>query len=188
MHIKTWNSILSHISRSIDAHRFETWFRPLSLVETTVRDTILIAAPNQFIADFLEQHYKKTLLSTALQFNPEIKNFSFCVKESADKSLFVTHTKVEHDLKQQPSPSSRSYPQLNRRFSLDKFVVGPNNEFARSAALAVAEAPGTTKFNPLLIYGGVGLGKTHLLQSIGNYILSTSKSLIACQPHNAPKH
>jgi len=66
------------------------------------------------------------------------------------------------------------YPKLNKRFTLDNFVIGSNNEFATSAAKAVAQSPGATKFNPLLIYGGVGLGKTHLLQSIGNFIIDNN--------------
>jgi chromosomal replication initiator protein len=68
----------------------------------------------------------------------------------------------------------RPLPRLNENFTLDQFVVGASNEFAYSAAKAVAEAPGRTDFNPLLIYGGSGLGKTHLLQSIGNHILKTN--------------
>lgn len=71
-----------------------------------------------------------------------------------------------------------SYPQLNKHYTIEKFVVGSSNKFAHSAATAVAEAPGKTKFNPLLIYGGTGLGKTHLLQSVGNYILSVNPSAI----------
>lgn len=71
-----------------------------------------------------------------------------------------------------------SYPQLNKHYTIEKFVVGSSNKFAHSAATAVAEAPGKTKFNPLLIYGGTGLGKTHLLQSVGNYILSVDPSSI----------
>ena len=69
-----------------------------------------------------------------------------------------------------------SYPhqQLNKHYTLETFIVGSSNKFARSAAMAVAESPGKTRFNPLLIYGGVGLGKTHLLQSIGNYLIDTN--------------
>jgi len=74
--------------------------------------------------------------------------------------------------------TERQYPMLNKRFTLDNFIVGPNNTFARSAAVAVAESPGKTKFNPLLIYGGVGLGKTHLLQSIGNYLMATNPNCV----------
>ncbi|MDR2728808.1 MAG: chromosomal replication initiator protein DnaA [Chitinispirillales bacterium] len=66
------------------------------------------------------------------------------------------------------------YPKLNKRFTLDNFVIGSNNKFATSAAMAVAQSPGANKFNPLLIYGGVGLGKTHLLQSIGNFVLNNN--------------
>jgi len=74
--------------------------------------------------------------------------------------------------------TERQYPLLNKRFTLDNFIVGPNNKFARSAAAAVAESPGKTRFNPLLIYGGVGLGKTHLLQSIGNRLMVTNPSCV----------
>jgi len=74
--------------------------------------------------------------------------------------------------------TERQYPLLNKRFTLDNFIVGPNNKFARSAAVAVAEAPGKTRFNPLLIYGGVGLGKTHLLQSIGNHLMTTNPNCL----------
>ncbi|MFP4679897.1 MAG: chromosomal replication initiator protein DnaA [Chitinispirillaceae bacterium] len=177
MHTTLWNSILSHISRSIDAHRFETWFRPLTVLESKDPTTLHIAAPNQFIADFLDMHYKKTILSTAKQFSSEVHDIVFSVagmKPSVEKDD-TEPIPAEPALKpvQQKSPF-RTYPQLNKRFTMETFVVGPSNQFARSAALAVAESPGKTRFNPLLIYGGVGLGKTHLLQSIGNYLMAES--------------
>ncbi len=182
MHINLWNSILAHISRSIDAHRFETWFRPLTVTENEDPTVLCIFAPNQFIADFLDMHYKKTILSTAKQYSSEIHAIVFKVAQTEsvqgeEKPLPSISATVSSP--PQPTPPSPSYPQLNKRFTMDTFVVGPNNQFARSAAQAVAESPGKTKFNPLLIYGGVGLGKTHLLQSIGNYQLANNpKSII----------
>ncbi len=180
MHKDLWNSVLSQISRSIDANRFETWFRPLTLVDNADPTVMILSAPNNFIADFLDQHYKNTILSTAKQFKHNLKEVSFTVSERDLSDSPPAHP----EKKPQPLPPvnhvNTSHPsaQLNKRFTLDSFVIGPNNQFARSAALAVAEAPGKTKFNPLLIYGGVGLGKTHLLQSIGNYALSNIPGIV----------
>jgi len=170
-HALLWKNILSHISHSIDAHRFETWFRPLAVNISTDQFVLSLGAPNRYIADLLEKHFKKNLLAAAHSFDPTIKDIVF--------TLSITSEEFER------TPSSKNLPgdffslQLNRRFTLTTFVVGPNSQFAHSAALAVANAPGKTKFNPLHIYGGVGLGKTHLLQSIGNYHLSINpKSLV----------
>ncbi|KMQ51823.1 Chromosomal replication initiator protein DnaA [Chitinispirillum alkaliphilum] len=188
MHSNVWNSVLSHISHSINAHSFETWFRPLSLVDSDDPSVMKLAAPNQFIADFVDQHYKKTLIATAKQFDSNICEIEFSLSENKNFSLDdeCEDTADEEEKHKATEPQEKktnsnynvtNYPKLNKRFTLDSFVIGPNNQFARSAALAVAEAPGKTKFNPLLIYGGVGLGKTHLLQSIGNYILANSPDL-----------
>jgi chromosomal replication initiator protein len=179
MHEELWKNTLLQISNSIDTHRFETWFRPLVLCESNDPYCISLSAPNQFIADFLEQHYKSLLISTLKQFSETIENINFSVNSTKQiiehkdiKVLKYTEQASPTEIKQQPDNSQQSFPQLNKRFTLNTFVVGSGNEFAKSAAQAVAEAPGKTKFNPLLIYGGVGLGKTHLLQSIGNYTIS----------------
>lgn len=170
MHSSLWQNILSSISSSIDEHRFETWFRPLVLNCSNDFNTLSLSAPNQFISDFLDQNYKHLILSTAQNFSKDIKNVIFTVGSLPSHLSDVKNKESQFPASKTDTPSS--FPQLNKRFTLNTFVVGPGNEFARSAALAVAEAPGKTKFNPLLIYGGVGLGKTHLLQSIGNYVLS----------------
>jgi chromosomal replication initiator protein len=163
-HFLLWKNMLSHIARSIDAHRFETLFRPLSVIENSNASVLTLSSPNQYIAEHLEKHFKKNLLVSAKSFSPEIEDIVFSIgnyspgmqKEQGILSSFVSATIL----------------QLNKRFTFDSFVVGPNSKFAHSAATAVANAPGKTKFSPLLIYGGVGLGKTHLLQAIGNFVQS----------------
>lgn len=175
MHSSLWQIILSSISSSIDEHRFETWFRPLVLNCSSDVNTLSLASPNQFISDFLDQNYKHLILSTAQNFSENITNVVFTV---GSLPSHLSDEKIKGSIPAtKPDPPS-SFPQLNKRFTLNTFVVGSGNQFARSAALAVAESPGKTKFNPLLIYGGVGLGKTHLLQSIGNYILSFSSGYV----------
>jgi chromosomal replication initiator protein len=168
-HAILWKNILSHISRSIDAHRFETWFRPLSVNSSSDQLVLSLGTPNHYIADLLEKHYKKNLLAAAHTFDPNINDILFTVALSSD-GFERSQFSINH-------PGDSVSLQLNRRFTLDTFVVGPNSQFAHSAALAVANAPGKTKFNPLHIYGGVGLGKTHLLQSIGNYHLSINPKI-----------
>lgn len=172
-----WNDCLNRISKSIDAHRFETWFKPLKPISLDENSTILtLGAPNQFIADFLDQHYKAIILSTLHEIVSEIVDIRFTTISTSIDTFSEEVPEKESaptvEVSQAVTQGSLSASKLNRRFTLNTFVVGPGNQFARSAALAVAEAPGKTKFNPLLIYGGVGLGKTHLLQSIGNYVMS----------------
>jgi chromosomal replication initiator protein len=168
-HSLLWKNMLSHIARSIDAHRFETLFRPLSVVEKKISSVLTLSSPNQYIAEHLEKHFKKNLLISAKSFSPEINDIAFSIINSASgpkESPFIS------------SFVSSPILHLNRRFTLDSFVVGPNSQFAHSAATAVSKAPGKTKFNPLHIYGGVGLGKTHLLQAIGNFILNINPQSI----------
>ena len=96
MHTTLWQNVLSVISRSIDANRFETWFRPLTLIHGDDPVSISISAPNQYIADFLEQHYKNLIISTAKQFSPEIENLSITIgnKSSLDNEPLVV---TSHD-------------------------------------------------------------------------------------------
>jgi len=164
-HSIIWQNTLSHIAHSIDAHRFDTWFRPLMVNDSGDPLTLSLSAPNQYIAELLEKHYKKNIITTAKLFFPDLEDVSIVFSSKGEPSYTDFRS---------PQKQHLSFLHLNKRFTLDSFVVGPSNQFARSAAFAVAGSPGKTKFNPLLIYGGVGLGKTHLLQSIGNFILSNN--------------
>jgi len=176
METDLWNQILDHLSRTIDSHRIETWFRPLKLVEQPDPELLALLAPNRFIADFLQQHYREPLLSLARSLRPTIRDVSFTPADLQEPPSRPQPSPQPYTIKpqppQQPITPAQHQTTLNKRFTFDSFVVGSGNEFAKSAAFAVAESPGKTKFNPLLLYGGVGLGKTHLLQAIGNYALN----------------
>jgi len=172
-----WQNILTDISSLVDSTTFETWFRKLSLGKNSNALVLSIGAPNQFVIDFLEQHYKKHLYTIAKKHSPLLESISF-YPDFQSIPLQENTISVENKIFVSPIPKPHvSLPLFNQNFSFETFVVGPGNEFAKSAALAVAKAPGKTKFNPLLIYGGVGLGKTHLLQAVGNFILSEQKEV-----------
>ncbi len=170
-----WENILSDISRLVDSASFETWFRPLCAGEIRDGTKLVVAVPSQFVLDFLEQHYKTRILAVARTHLPALDEILLVVdSDSAVAPPPPPEKKTAPPLPLKTPPSTTFF---NRNFTFDCFVVGPGNEFAKSAALAVAHAPGKTKFNPLLIYGGVGLGKTHLLQAVGNLLLSQRKDL-----------
>jgi chromosomal replication initiator protein len=178
-----WNNMLAELSRTIDAQRVNTWFRALDADPSSPAGVLSLRAPNQFICDFLQQHYQQRFLDLAQTFDSSVQQVRFSSSPQAAplaQPLPVAPSTPPVSA-QTSSESNRPAPTvphstLNKRFIFDSFVVGSGNEFAKSAAFAVAESPGKTKFNPLLIYGGVGLGKTHLLQAIGNYVLSFDSS------------
>ena len=164
---------MSDVSLLVDAPTFQTWFAPLEPRELRDDKTLTISAPNQFVVDFIEEHYTPRLLALAQKYVPELEFLVF---------VPIQQQQVISPQKQIHAPPSATKPILqsrifNQNFTFDTFVVGPGNEFAKSAALAVAKAPAKTKFNPLLIYGGVGLGKTHLLQAVGLYQTSQQSGL-----------
>jgi chromosomal replication initiator protein len=172
MQILLWQNILSDISLVVDSATFETWFRPLQPKHIREGKVFVVVAPNQYAVDFLNQHYKTSILALAKKHFPTIEEIAFSV--SSDIPQPLDEKKIEAAPQQKQLLSSSLF---NHNFTFASFVVGPGNEFAKSAAYAVAKAPGKTKFNPLLIYGGVGLGKTHLLQAVGNYLLAQRKDL-----------
>jgi chromosomal replication initiator protein len=165
---KIWQDTLIIIKGQLNAQTFKTWFsntEPISMSE----EKIIIAAPNDFAREWLESRYV-SLVNGSL----------FEVIGAELQVDFITRSGSPSDPKPAPQEPNESLSfqrsSLNRKYSFDSFVIGSSNRFAHAAALAVAEKP-SKAYNPLFIYGGVGLGKTHLLQAIGHYVLSHHRHL-----------
>lgn len=156
-----WERCLSIIKDHVTEQAFITWFEPI--VPLGLKDgKFIIQVPSQFHYEWLEEHYRSLMEAALMQILGEKMGFTYSIL--MDEKVF------------QPPPTEKPFrggtyddSQLNERYTFDNFVEGDCNRFAKAACLAVAKAPGKTAFNPLLIYGGVGLGKTHLIQAIGNF-------------------
>jgi len=177
-----WNNVLSEIEKILSKPSFETWLkatRPLSLQD----NTIIIEVPNEFTRDWLQNHYKKTINSALEKVSDASYNLHFVTPQKINFSeetslhkntafaavkLNENHTSPQEDTEKNTSNVCKW---LNPKYTFDSFVIGASNRLAHAASLAVAEAP-SKAYNPLFIYGGVGLGKTHLMHAIGHYILN----------------
>ena len=156
-----WEQCLVDFRNNFDEQQFNTWVRPLQAV--TKDKIIRIKAPNQYAVDWANEHLSdyliKKLQDSEYKFNIEVGGISQDLAE--DRAI------IKED-------SQSSFGQENKflsDFTFDNFVTGKSNELARAAAIQVSSNPGTTQYNPFFIYGGVGLGKTHLMNAIGNNIL-----------------
>ena len=165
---KNWNKFLKFIQDEITSQSFQTWFSNIKLLNVGESE-ITIEVPNRFHYEWLDSKYD------------ELINQS--IKKAFDKSLKINYTvgmkqensSLENDSRTAdqliPKKNYHRASKLNNRYIFKSFVEGKGNQFAKAAASSVADSPGQTPFNPLLIYSSPGLGKTHLLQSIGNHIL-----------------
>ncbi len=162
-----WQNILDIIKKKTDDQTFDTWFKPVKLVSFT-GDTLEIEVPNSFFMDWFSVHYK-TLIQEAL-FDLKKREYTLkfiCLGQNGEP--YTATDAVPGPQESPPVTNSSVGDPLNPNYSFEKFVVGNSNQFAHAASLAVANNPAIS-YNPLFIYGGVGLGKTHLLNAIGNHI------------------
>jgi len=176
---KTWVDVLEFISPKVREEDITTWFQPLVLDNIT-EEQATILVPNKFFGEWIEKNYKDLLIE-AFHYVNGIRpaEIIFVLKAESEKNFFqpVKVEKKENNRFSQPSKVRRQ-PLPNPKYTFETFVVGASNQFAHAACLAVAESPAKS-YNPLFIYGGVGLGKTHLLNSIGNYIAARTDLQIA---------
>ncbi len=188
-----WNDCLDIIKQSVDEQSFNTWFKPIIPLRTEA-EVLTIQVPSQFFYEWLEEHYVPVLkkaINTIL--GPTGRLEYSVVVDSGNVSnppLMVNYPNNGNGTRQmgvkqngnganlndyspfqfKPLNPQTVNSRLNPAYSFENFVEGDCNRLARSAGLAVAKKPGVTSFNPLMLYGGVGVGKTHLVQAIGNDI------------------
>jgi chromosomal replication initiator protein len=175
-----WDDVLTRIETKVNRHSFYTWFKPTSFVDDDGA-TVRVRVPNALFRDWLTKHYSAVLGEAMAEVDREGTAVAFVTDE------IIAATAAPPPLPAAPVPAVELEPEpaeeiegpdggLAPRYSFDTFIVGPSNQFAHAACRAVAEAP-SRSYNPLFIYGGVGLGKTHLMHAIGHYVLSHLKSL-----------
>lgn len=167
MNSNYWEKIKEKLRQELGDYVFHLWISPIKFLAIE-KDIILLEVPNIFFRNWIEEHYLDKILQ---QINPagELKykiKFTISNMENAKKTKNLAIETREFEIKRK----------LNPRYTFEKFVIGNCNKFAHAASFAVASAPAKA-YNPLFIYGGVGLGKTHLLQAIGNKILDEQKKL-----------
>ncbi len=157
--LSLWEKILEKLKEKVPEQTFKTWFSPTKGLSFS-EDTLFVEVPNPFFIDWLEEHYINILSDIAVSLLKRKMKISF----KANTSEAMRPEPVLKDIVAFPSPRTN----LRERYTFENYVVGKCNQFAQAASLAVAKAPAKT-YNPLFIYGGVGLGKTHLMHAIGNY-------------------
>jgi chromosomal replication initiator protein len=165
-----WDLVLARIETKVNRHSFYTWFKPTSLVSDDGQ-CLVVRVPNPLFRDWLTKHYSAVLDEAFSDVNRTGATVSFVTEEvPATPPLALDEEPAEGEI------TGTQVGGLAPRYSFDTFIVGPSNQFAHAACRAVAEAP-SRSYNPLFIYGGVGLGKTHLMHAIGHYVLNHLRTL-----------
>lgn len=167
--IEKWNDILLNVKTKYELTdiSFNTWLKPLEIFAIDGNDLYVIVPSEQIGLSYINRTYYEPLRKVVVEMTGIAYDIHFILPEQA-VSLKLNQNKI---IKSNNSPLKGDHSNLNPNYTFDTFVVGNNNRFAHSASLAVAESPGES-YNPLFIYGGPGLGKTHLMHSIGHYIIN----------------
>ncbi len=175
-----WSRCIRSLQAELPEQQFNTWIRPLQAEEDGERLRLL--APNRFVVDWLQEHYIERILELVDSSGRSIEVLvEVGSRHNPAKVIQSSARPVAFEVKAPPPPKVAS--RLNPAFTFDSFVEGKSNQLARAAASQIGENPGTS-YNPLFIYGGVGLGKTHLMHAIGNAMLAKNSEARVAYVHS----
>ncbi len=167
-----WRECLEIIKENLPAITYNTWFLPIKPLEIT-ESTLKIQVPNNFFVEWIEEHYNTLINKTIKQVLGSNGQLAYIIAEETSEPVITAPIITESPvIKVRSAENVQTHESfLNPKYRFENFIKGENNQLARAAGVAISETPGETSFNPLFIYGGVGLGKTHLIHAIGNRIL-----------------
>ncbi len=170
-----WQNVQQIIKENMNIRSYNTWFAPTRGIEISDQH-ILISVPNRFFCEWIDNHYNKLVQNALNQALGEPVHIRYQVGDESEPASpyqlkdWQKEEEKKEDIRQ-PAIQSPYYTRINERYVFENFIVGDSNNFAYAAARAVADSPGKTNYNPLIVYGGTGLGKTHLIQAIGNHAI-----------------
>ncbi len=171
-----WKECLKTIKENVTLMTYNTWFLPIKPLELE-DNTLKVQLPSQFFWEWIDEHYNTLINRTIHEVLGPSAKLTYVIAEEKHSSVpddspkAITLQPKETPPAPKPKPVFESF--LNPRYTFENFIKGEGNQLAHAAAGAISDNPGGTSFNPLFVYGGVGLGKTHLIQAVGNKILSS---------------
>jgi chromosomal replication initiator protein len=170
--MNAWQEILGYLKTKVNTQSYQTWLRPTRFSHVS-QEGLVVRVPNREFQDWIQEHYGSLINEALTQLQVEPRKVLYVVDEDSGKKSTEAGSSKAFQAKLDFDSTDH---QLNPRYTFDTFVVGNCNQFAHAAAQAVAETPAKA-YNPLFLYGGVGLGKTHLMQAVGHMIKSKWKEM-----------
>ncbi len=166
-----WQSVLAQVQLNISSANFATWFKNTNIAAQK-EHKVVVSVPNSFVKEWLENKYHKSIIKILHNLDGQIKEVEYAVGKNVKTPPKRPSVSIEEETDQLEFQEFKvdKDTNLNPKYIFDNFVVGPFNELPHAAAIAVSESPGLV-YNPLFVYGGVGLGKTHILQAVGNEVI-----------------
>ncbi|NOZ26080.1 MAG: chromosomal replication initiator protein DnaA [Nitrospirae bacterium] len=162
-----WDKCLRSIDEKVGASVFELWFKPIKLKQIK-DDHVVVEIPNRFYKEWIEENYSEIIRDALREQTGRELSVKYKIAEKQDKEV----KKFDAQINSRRRALRNKGVFLNPKYTFEEFIAGPSNQFAHAAAMKVTESPGKA-YNPLFIYGGVGLGKTHLINAIGNRVIDT---------------